>query len=329
MSTPVTHLIARPRPALLSLVLPIHDEEESIPHLRKALEAFRDVYGSPVEFILVDDGSRDRSLPLMIEWANQDPQLKVISLARNFGHQIAATAGVDVARGDAVVIMDADLQDPPEVVLKMVERYCEGYDVAYGQRIDRSGESNFKLFTAALFYRLMKRFVDPRLPENTGDFRLMSRKVVEALKRVRERDRFLRGIVAWLGHPQIAVPYSRPARVAGETKYPFFKMVRLALTAVTTFSDFPIRLVTWMGFGSFLISMVLTLRTLWLAAFGREQLVLGWASLSVMVSFFAGMILVSIGILGMYVGRIFVEVQQRPLYLVQYEFNLDVKHDGQ
>jgi dolichol-phosphate mannosyltransferase len=205
----------------------------------------------------------------------------------------------------------------------MLQAYCQGYEVAYGQRSHREQETFFKLATADAFYWLMRKFVDPRLPANVGDFRLMSRKVVDELGRLRERDRFLRGLVAWIGHPQLAIPYVRSGRAHGETKYPFRKMLRLAISAVTTFSDFPLRLVTWCGFASFALCMVLVGRTVFLHYFSPDPLVLGWASLSVLISFFAGLTLLSIGVMGIYVGKIFAEVQRRPLYLVQDSVNVD------
>ncbi len=313
----------RPPPALLSLVIPLFDEIETFPELRRALEQATAGLGGPVEILLVDDGSTDGTYGAMCAWAGEDPRVKAISLSRNFGHQIAVTAGLDLARGDAVVIMDADLQDPPDVIPRMVEAYCEGYEVAFGQRSHRERETAFKLGTARAFYWLMRKFVDPRLPANVGDFRLMSRKVVVELRRLRERDRFLRGLVAWVGHPQKAIPYVRAGRAHGETKYPFHKMLRLAVSAITTFSDLPLRLVTRAAFASFLLCLGLAGRTLYLHYFSPDPLVLGWASLSVLISFFGGMTLLSVGVIGIYVGKIFTEVQQRPLYLVQDSVNLE------
>jgi dolichol-phosphate mannosyltransferase len=249
--------------------------------------------------------------------------VKAISLSRNFGHQIAVTAGLDIARGEAVVIMDADLQDPPEVIHEMLTAYSEGYEVAYGQRTERDNESAFKLASARLFYWFMKKFVDPRLPANVGDFRLISRRVIDDLKLIRERDRFLRGLVAWVGYPQKAISYRRKGRAAGTTKYPLLKMIRFASHAVTGFSDLPLRLVTWAGFLSFGLCLFLLARTIYLRYIDPEPLVLGWASLSVLISFFGGMTLLSVGTLGIYVGKIFSEVQRRPLYLLQHQVNVE------
>ena len=258
----------------------------------------------------------------MLEWARQSPSVKAIGLSRNFGHQTAVTAGLDASRGDAVVIMDADLQDPPELISEFLRGYAQGYDVVYGHRLEREKESVMKRATATAFYWVMKKFVDARLPSNVGDFRLMSRRVVDDLRKMNERDRFIRGLVAWVGYDQLAVDYVRPGRVAGETKYPMFKMVKFAVTAITTFSDAPLRLVLWCGMFSMGVAMALIVRTLYLHFFGDTPLVQGWASLTVIISFFSGLILLSIGAVGLYIGRIFSESQGRPLYLVKHAINI-------
>jgi glycosyltransferase involved in cell wall biosynthesis len=316
-------LIARNTPQLLSVVIPMFNEEQAFPHLQAALQEVRPTWGCANELVLVDDGSNDKTFALMHTWAEADPSVKAIALSRNFGHQIAVTAGLDAARGDAVVIMDADLQDPPAVVHEMLRGYRLGYDVVYGQRTERHDESLFKRFTARTFYWLMRTFVDARLPDNVGDFRLISRRVVEDLRRMGERDRFLRGMVSWVGYGQLAVTYARPGRVAGETKYPFWKMLKFAITAITAFSDAPLRLVTWLGIGSMGMSVVLILRTLWFHYFGDVPLVLGWASLTILLCLFSGLILVSLGLVGLYIGKIFVESQHRPLYLVRHARNVE------
>jgi len=313
----------RAPPKLLSIVIPLYNEEEVLPLLRAELEMLCEQLPVPVEAVLIDDGSNDRTLDLMCAWASEAPHVKAISLSRNFGHQIAVTAGLDIARGEAVVIMDADLQDPPEVIHEMLTAYSEGYEVAYGQRTERDNESAFKLASARLFYWFMKKFVDPRLPANVGDFRLISRRVIDDLKLIRERDRFLRGLVAWVGYPQKAISYRRKGRAAGTTKYPLLKMIRFASHAVTGFSDLPLRLVTWAGFLSFGLCLFLLARTIYLRYIDPEPLVLGWASLSVLISFFGGMTLLSVGTLGIYVGKIFSEVQRRPLYLLQHQVNVE------
>jgi dolichol-phosphate mannosyltransferase len=315
----------REAPRLLSIVIPMYDEEGAIPHLRKRMEQLKPQFGCPIELLVVDDGSRDATIDLLTEWAQDDPDVKLIALSRNFGHQLATSAGLHFARGDAIVIMDADLQDPPEVVLEMIKGYCEGYDVVYGQRTDREGETWFKLATARLFYYLMRKFVVRTLPANTGDFRLMSRRVLEDLKRLREHDRFLRGLVAWVGYHQKALPYRRHARSAGKTKYPFTKMVKFAMNAIISFSDLPLRMIIWLGLSTVLLSFFLILRVLFLYFFGPEALVPGYTSLSIMICFFSGTILVALGMLGLYVGRIYTEVLARPLFLVSETMNLESK----
>ena len=316
-------LIAREMPQLLSVVIPMYNEEEAFPHLKAELERILPTWGCPTELVLVDDGSRDATFSLMHAWSQADPSVKAIALSRNFGHQIAVTAGLDAALGEAVVIMDADLQDPPAIVSDMLRGYCLGYDVVYGQRTKRHDETLFKRFSAKCFYWLMRTFVDARLPDNVGDFRLITRRVVEDLRRMGERDRFLRGMVSWVGYGQLAAPYARPGRVAGETKYPFWKMLRFAITAITAFSDAPLRLVTWAGIGSMALSVVLIVRTVVLYFWGDQPLVLGWASLTILLCLFSGLILVSLGLVGIYVGKIFVESQRRPLYLVRHAQNVE------
>jgi len=316
-------LIARDQPKLLSIVIPMFNEVEVFPVLKEEITRVRAELPCPVEVILVDDGSADATYQLMHDWAGEDAAIKIIALSRNFGHQIAITAGMDASAGDAVVIMDADLQDPPSLVPEMIAGYCEGYDVVYGQRTEREGETWFKRATASMFYELMRRFVDERLPANTGDFRLVSRRVIEDLRRIREHDRFMRGLVAWVGYPQKALPYKRPARAAGVTKYPLMKMVRFALNAILSFSALPLKLISWVGFLSVLVSFGFVGRTLYQYWFDREALVLGWASLAVLVSFFSGVILLSIGALGIYVAKIHTEVQERPLYLIRHSVNFE------
>lgn len=314
-------LIERSMPSLLSFVIPLFNEEEVFPRLREELSRVLPAMGCPTELILVDDGSRDNTFALMHAWSKEDPSIKSISMSRNFGHQIAVTAGIDAARGDAIIIMDADLQDPPAVAVEMLKGYCAGYDVCYGQRVERQGESRFKLLTASAFYWIMRKFADENLPENVGDFRLISRRVAEDLRRMKEHGRFLRGMITWVGYDQLAIPYVRHMRAAGTTKYPFLKMLKFATTAITSFSETPLRLVTWLGVFSLLFSGALILRTLALYFIG-VPLVLGWASLFIMICLFSGLILISIGLVGLYVGKIFVEAQQRPLYLVRHAENI-------
>jgi dolichol-phosphate mannosyltransferase len=315
--------MVRPAPRLLSVIVPLYNEDAVFPMLRAELSRVRGDFGCPVEIILVDDGSHDETYSLMHAWAREDPSVKTIGLSRNFGHQLAITAGLDACSGDAAVIMDADLQDPPALVPEMVKAYCEGYDVVYGQRTDREGESLFKRATATLFYWLMRKCVDRRLPPNTGDFRLVSRRVIDDLRRIREQDRFLRGLVAWVGYHQKALPYVRKVRAIGTTKYPLWQMMRLALTAIMSFSALPLRVITWLGFVSVLLCVGLIGRTLYQYWFRSETLVLGWASLFMVVTFFSGVTLMSIGMLGIYVAKIYAEVRGRPLYLVRHTTNFE------
>ena len=231
----------------LSLVLPIYNEEEVIPELHKRLQEFLTKLALPAEVVFVNDGSRDRSMELLRGIAGEEPRYRVVSFARNFGHQRAITAGVDFARGKAVVVMDADLQDPPEVVLEMVAKWREGFDVVYGRRRKRAGETWFKLLTARAFYRVFAAMIPIQVPLDTGDFRLMSRRVVVVLRELRETHRFVRGMVAWVGFKQTEVLYDRPARFAGDTKYPFRKMVAFAIDGITSFSVLPLRFATYMG----------------------------------------------------------------------------------
>jgi dolichol-phosphate mannosyltransferase len=314
-------LLPREAPALLSIVVPIYNEEQVLPLLRPQLSQLVNELLCRVEVILVDDGSSDRSYALMHEWALEDPAVKVIALSRNFGHQIAITAGMDASSGDAVVIMDADLQDPPSLIPEMIRGYCEGHDVVYGQRTEREGETWFKRVTAAAFYRLMRRLVDRRLPADAGDFRLVSRRVIEALRRVREHDRFVRGIVAWLGFAQRAVPYRRPARAAGTTKYPLTKMLRLALDAMVSFSSLPLRAFAWLGAGVAAVSTVGLTCAVWRGAGAAGWDGFGVAGLAALIGWFGGASLFAIGVLGIYVAKIHTEVRARPLYLVRHAMN--------
>jgi dolichol-phosphate mannosyltransferase len=274
-----------------------------------------------VEWVVVNDGSVDRTGDLLAAWAAREPRVKLIDLARNFGHAAALTAGLDHAGGDAVVIMDADLQDPPEVVLDMLVRYREGYDIAYAQRTKRHGETRFKLFTASTFYWLMRRLFHAELPSNSGDFRLMSRDAVNALGHLREGQRFLRGMVTWIGFPQIAVPFERPSRAAGTTKYPARKMIAFAKDAIFSFSVLPLRAASYVGVITFIFGMLFGMRVLIHALF-YDDLVQGWATVVVLESMLGGAILLCLGIIGEYVGRVYEEIKQRPLYIVRRRMNV-------
>jgi dolichol-phosphate mannosyltransferase len=297
------------------------NEESVVPHLRSALQVFVAEIKGDVEIIAVNDGSQDSTLALLVAWAYEDARVKVINLSRNFGHQSASTAGLDYATGDAVVLLDADLQDPLSVIHSMIERYCQGYDVVYGQRIARQGDTPFKRFSAWLFYRLMRTFVYRGLPMDAGDFRLVSRNCLSGLQQMRETHRFLRGMVAWIGYPQIGVPYERAARVAGETHYPFHKMLRFAWTAATSFSALPLKATTILGIVVMLIGFEEAIRAT-LAHVFHWYAVPGWSSLTVLVSVVGGATLLGIGILGEYIGKIYEQTKNRPLYLVSQTFNV-------
>src|SRR5512134_2367107 len=299
-----------------SIVVPIYNELDNLPELYRRVKEVMDSLHKPWELILVDDGSTDGSTEVIRALAKQDEHVRPVIFARNFGHQIAITAGWDYARGDAVVIIDADLQDPPELIREMAEKWKEGYEVVYAVRAEREGESWFKLWTASLFYRLIYRITDVKIPLDTGDFRLMDRKVVDVLKQMRERHRFPRGMSAWVGFKQIGVNYKRAARVAGETKYPFRKMFKLALNAITGFSYFPLQVATFFGFASAGIAIIAIPVVIALRLAGSHFFE-GQTTTLISVLFLGGVQLISLGILGEYVGRLYDEAKGRPLYIVR------------
>lgn len=314
-------LEARPFPSLLSLIFPLYNEGSVVALLRDAVEEFAAELTCDVEIILVNDGSSDSTAAQISEWALDDARIKVIHLSRNFGHQNASTAGLDYASGDAVVLLDADLQDPLAVIHEMLDRYCAGYDVVYGVRQMRSGESWFKRATAWLFYRLMHALVYEDLPLDTGDFRLISSSCLAGLRQLRETHRFLRGMVAWVGYPQVGVPYVRAARVAGNSKYPLYKMVRFAWTAATSFSTLPLKGSILLGIVVCILGFEEAIRAI-LAHIFQWYAVPGWSSLTVLISVIGGATLVSIGILGEYVGKLYEQTKNRPLYLVARTVNI-------
>jgi len=303
-------------PVTYSIVAPIFNEIESLPELWRRVSEVMDSSGESWELILVDDGSTDGSTEKIRELAEQDKRIRPVIFARNFGHQIAITAGWDYARGDAVVIIDADLQDPPEAILELAKKWKEGYEVVYAVRAEREGESWFKLWTASLFYRLIYHITDVKIPLDTGDFRLMDRKVVDVMKTMRERHRFPRGMSAWVGFKQVGVEYKRAARYAGETKYPFKKMLKLALNAITGFSYFPLQVATYFGFGSAGLA-ILAIPVVAILRLTGSQFFEGQTTTLISVLFLGGVQLISLGILGEYIGRLYDEAKGRPLYIVR------------
>lgn len=301
---------------VFSIVVPIYNEEGSLPVLYERMVKVMDSTGEAWELVLVDDGSQDQSADMIRTLVKQDSRVRQVILARNFGHQIAVTAGLDHSRGDAIVIIDADLQDPPEVILDLIEKWREGFEVVYAVRETREGETLFKLWTARLFYRLINKITSMKIPVDTGDFRLIDRKVVNVLNQMREHHRFLRGMSVWVGFKQTGVKYKRAARYAGETHYPLKKMVKLATTAITGFSFFPLQAATYLGFIASGISIITIPVVVTMRLLGNQQF-LGQASTLISVLFLGGVQLIFLGVLGEYIGRIYDEVRNRPLYIVR------------
>jgi dolichol-phosphate mannosyltransferase len=299
---------------VFTIIAPVYNETGCLDTLYERVKEVMDSTKESWELVLVDDGSTDGSTDMIRDLAQKDKRVRPVIFARNFGHQIAVTAGLDYSRGDAVVIIDADLQDPPEVILELIKKWREGYQVVYAQRTEREGESWFKLKTASLFYRTIYRVTDIKIPLDTGDFRLLDRKVVNVMNSMREKHRFLRGMSAWVGFRSIGVPYRRAARFAGTTKYPFKKMVKLALTAITSFSYMPLQIAMWIGFISAAISIIAIPVVIILRLVG-SQFFFGQATTLIAVFFLGGVQLICIGILGEYVGRISDEAKGRPLYI--------------
>lgn len=313
---------------LISIVVPVFNEIEVIDafygRMKKVVDSIDFIQ---YELIFVDDGSKDGSYKKLTDIAESDHNVKIIKFSRNFGHQIAITGGIDISKGDAVVVIDSDLQDPPEVIKEFIKKWKEGYDVVYGVRKKRKGENRLKLATAAIFYRLLKTLIKIDIPLDTGDFRLMSRRVVEKFINLREKDRFVRGLISWIGFNQTGVYYERDERYAGETKYPYSKMIKFALDGITSFSSIPLRLATWLGYiASFLAFLYLS------SVFIQKVLgytVQGWATIMVGMLFLGGVQLICLGIIGEYIGRIFNETKQRPMYVVEevYESKSSSSHE--
>lgn len=298
---------------VLSVVVPIYNEVETIAELhRRVATALEEL---DFELVLVDDRSSDGSWDELRVVAAKDPRVRLVRLSRNFGHQVAITAGLDAARGEAIVLMDGDLQDPPEVIPELVEQWRAGYDVVYAIRAHRAGETRFKLVTARLFYRLMRRMSQVDIPENAGDFRLLSRRAAEAMRAMPERARFLRGMTSWIGFRQTGVEYRRDARYAGTTKYPLRKMVRFAFDAVTSFSTAPLRIVSGLGLLMVIFCFAYLVYAL-VVRFATHSAVAGWTTVVVLVLLIGGIQMLSLGIVGQYIARIFEEAKNRPLYLI-------------
>ncbi len=307
----------------LSIIIPIYNEEGNIPALIERLHTVVKQMNVPYEFIFVNDGSKDRSIELIKKIAEQDASIRYIDFSRNFGHQIAVTAGLDQSKGDRVVIIDADLQDPPELILEMSKKMDEGYEVVYAKRKARKGESWLKLFTAKLFYRILKAITSVNIPVDTGDFRIMDRKIVDVLKQMPEQNKFLRGQISWIGFNQTFVEYERNERNAGETGYTYKKMIRFALDGITGFSNFPLKFASICGFIVSGIAFVIMMYALY-TRFITKDYIEGWTSIIISVLFLGGIQLISIGIIGEYISRLSSNTRKRPLYIIR-ESNIDEK----
>jgi dolichol-phosphate mannosyltransferase len=305
----------------LSIIIPLYNEEANIAQLRSRLTDITQNLPCDSEIVLINDGSKDQTLPLISAWAHEDTRVIVVNFARNFGHQAAITAGIDFTSGDAIIIMDGDLQDPPELIPKMIEKFHQGYDIVYAVRQSRTGETIFKRASAWLFYWLINKISGVNLPRNTGDFRLISRDVAHSLKSMRESHRYIRGMTTWAGMKQTSITFERQARHAGETKYTLFKMIKFAFDGIFSFSSAPLKLSVFAGVLMMLFGFGYGTYT-FINAFFDETYVAGWASLIVMQSFIGGIILLNLGVVGLYVGRIYEEIKERPLYIVQDHLNV-------
>ena len=300
---------------IYSVVAPVYNEDALVAEFCQRTIAALEPLGEPFEIVLVNDGSRDHSGDIIRQLHDQDPRIKVVNFSRNFGHQIAITAGMDYAQGQAVAVIDSDLQDPPEVITQMIDEWKRGYQVVFGVRGEREGETAFKLATASLFYRLIRKITNVDIPLDAGDFRLMDRRVVDSLNSMREQKRFMRGLSVWVGFRQTGVTYKRDARKAGETKYPLRKMLRFAVDGITSFSTVPLRLATWLGLIAGLIAIGGVGWALYSKFFGG--VVRGWTTIMIVVGIGSSAQLLMTGILGEYVGSIYEEVKRRPLYVVE------------
>ncbi len=309
-----------------SIVVPVYNEEEVIHETYRRLTEVMRSTKEAYELLFVNDGSRDRTAEIIKEYSKQDPAVVLLDFARNFGHQIAITAGMDYARGEAVVVIDADLQDPPELILEMIEKWEQGFDVVYAKRTKRKGETYFKKQTAAMFYRFLRAMTDIDIPLDTGDFRLLDRKVCNQMNSIQEKNRFVRGLVSWVGFKQIAVEYERDERLAGESKYPLKKMLKLSMDGITSFSYKPLKLASYAGVTLSGIGFIYLLVVLYLKLF-TESTITGWSSLIVIQLFFSGIILIILGMIGEYIGRIYDETKNRPLYIVREKYQLEPRKE--
>ena len=302
---------------IYSLVIPIYNEEENITEMYRRLHQVMEQLDGDVELILIDDGSRDRSLNMMRELHHRDNRVHYLSLARNFGHQIAVTAGLNFVQGKCIIVMDADLQDPPELILTMIEKWHQGYQVVYAQRISRQQESRLKRLTAYLFYRILRRLAKVDIPVDTGDFCLMDRQVVDILNSMPERNRYIRGLRAWVGFRQTSVLFERNPRFAGDVKYTFGKSLSLAIDGIISFSTVPLRLATYLGIISAAIAMIMIILVLYWRIFAPVSHLIGYTLITISMFFLGSVQLICIGILGEYIGRIYEEVKGRPLYTLK------------
>jgi len=298
-----------------SVIIPAYNEQEVIEESYRRLTAVMAGLGEPYELIFIDDGSRDKTAELLGRICLDDKHVVLIRFSRNFGHMPAITAGMDYARGRAVMVIDADLQDPPELFPQMIEKWREGYDVVYGKRSERKGETGFKKLTAGLYYRFLRRMTDVDLPVDTGEFRLIDRKVCDAIKKIKEKNRYIRGLVSWVGFKQTGVEYVREKRFAGETKYPFAKMIKLAMDGITSFSYKPLKLATNLGFFISALGFIYLLVVIYERLFTHSTTT-GWASMVAILLFSQGIVLMVLGLMGEYIGRIFEEIKGRPIYIV-------------
>ena len=312
---------------IYSVIIPMYNEEEVIEHTYERLKEVMDQTSEPYELIFVNDGSRDRTVELIEMISQFDSHVRLIDFSRNFGHQIAISAGMDYAQGDAVIVIDADLQDPPEIILQMIEKWKEGYEVVYGKRLKRKGETLFKKLTAKLFYRLLRSMTNVDIPIDTGDFRLIDRKVCQVLRGLKEKNRFVRGLISWIGFRQTSVEYVREERFAGETKYPLKKMISFALDGITSFSYKPLKIASYVGFalslGGFIYLFIVIFQRLF-----TETTAEGWTTIVALNLIFNGIILMLLGVIGEYIGRIYDESKDRPLYIVRETKGFDSAESG-